>query len=45
MALGYFLFIEVLELPNGYDVLAAIGLGGSSIALFARVGGGISKEK
>jgi K(+)-stimulated pyrophosphate-energized sodium pump len=41
VALGYFLFIEVLELPNGYDVLAAIGLGGSSIALFARVGGGI----
>ena len=26
---------------NGYDILAAIGLGGSSIALFARVGGGI----
>ncbi len=41
VALGYFLFIEVLNLPNGYDVLAAIGLGGSSIALFARVGGGI----
>jgi len=41
VALGYFFFIEVLELPNGYDVLAAIGLGGSSIALFARVGGGI----
>ena len=41
VALGYYLFIEVLELPNGYDVLAAIGLGGSSIALFARVGGGI----
>ena len=41
VALGYLLFIEVLDLPNGYDVLAAIGLGGSSIALFARVGGGI----
>ena len=41
VALGYYLFIEVLILPNGYDVLAAIGLGGSSIALFARVGGGI----
>ena len=41
VALGYYLFIEVLDLPNGYDVLAAIGLGGSSIALFARVGGGI----
>ena len=41
VALGYWLFIDVLDLPNGYDVLAAIGLGGSSIALFARVGGGI----
>jgi K(+)-stimulated pyrophosphate-energized sodium pump len=41
VSLGYWLFIEVLELPNGYDILAAIGLGGSSIALFARVGGGI----
>ena len=41
VSLGYWLFIEVLELPNGYDVLAAIGLGGSSISLFARVGGGI----
>jgi K(+)-stimulated pyrophosphate-energized sodium pump len=41
VALGYLLFIEILDLPNGYDVLAAIGLGGSSIALFARVGGGI----
>ena len=41
VALGYYLFIEVLDLPNGFDILAAIGLGGSSIALFARVGGGI----
>jgi len=41
VALGYYLFIEVLDLPNGYDILAAIGLGASSIALFARVGGGI----
>src|SRR6056300_741121 len=41
VASGYYLFIEVLDLPNGYDILAAIGLGGSSIALFARVGGGI----
>ena len=30
-----------MDLENGYDILAAIGLGGSSIALFARVGGGI----
>ena len=41
VALGYWVFIDILDLPNGYDVLAAIGLGGSSIALFARVGGGI----
>ncbi|MGI9599758.1 MAG: sodium-translocating pyrophosphatase, partial [Candidatus Actinomarina sp.] len=41
VSLGYWLFIEVLDLTNGYDILAAIGLGGSSIALFARVGGGI----
>ena len=41
VSLGYWVFIDILELPNGYDVLAAIGLGGSSIALFARVGGGI----
>ena len=38
---GYWIFVEVLQVPNSYDVLAAIGLGGSSIALFARVGGGI----
>ena len=41
VAAGYWIFIDILDLPNGYDVLAAIGLGGSSIALFARVGGGI----
>ena len=41
VSFGYWLFIEVLQVPRGYDVLAAIGLGGSSIALFARVGGGI----
>ena len=41
VSVGYWLFIEVLNVPSGYDVLAAIGLGGSSIALFARVGGGI----
>ena len=41
VAAGYWRFIDILGLPNGYDVLAAIGLGGSSIALFARVGGGI----
>jgi K(+)-stimulated pyrophosphate-energized sodium pump len=30
-----------LEDPNWVDIVTAIGLGGSSIALFARVGGGI----
>ena len=41
VGLGYWIFVELLELENAYDILAAIGLGGSSIALFARVGGGI----
>jgi K(+)-stimulated pyrophosphate-energized sodium pump len=30
-----------LEDPNWVDIVTAVGLGGSSIALFARVGGGI----
>ena len=41
VGLGYLLFVNILDLDGKYDVLAAIGLGGSSIALFARVGGGI----
>ena len=41
VGLGYLLFNQVLELDSWPDVLTAIGLGGSSIALFARVGGGI----
>ncbi len=41
VALGYLVFVNVLDIDNKYDVLAAIGLGASSIALFARVGGGI----
>ena len=41
VALGYWIFVDLLKLENAYDILAAIGLGGSSIALFARVGGGI----
>ena len=41
VTLGYFLFKEILEDPNWVDIVTAIGLGGSSIALFARVGGGI----
>ncbi|MDR9449823.1 MAG: sodium-translocating pyrophosphatase [Acidimicrobiia bacterium] len=46
VGLGFWLFnTELLGLgnlgANWADVIAAIGLGGSSIALFARVGGGI----
>ena len=47
LSLGYLLFVEVLDLntsadPNkAFNVLTAIALGGSSIALFSRVGGGI----
>ncbi len=47
VALGYLFFVEVLDLgsaedPNrAFNILTAIGLGGSSIALFSRVGGGI----
>ena len=41
VGLGYLLFNQVLELDSWPEVLTAIGLGGSSIALFARVGGGI----
>jgi K(+)-stimulated pyrophosphate-energized sodium pump len=41
LSLGYLVFVEILEVGDPYDVLTAIGLGGSSIALFARVGGGI----
>ena len=33
VALGYWIFIDIMDLENGYDILAAIGLGGSSIAL------------
>jgi K(+)-stimulated pyrophosphate-energized sodium pump len=38
---AYILFRQVLELPAWADIVTAVGLGGSSIALFARVGGGI----
>ena len=43
VALGYLIFIELsgFEVGRGAEIVAAIGLGGSSIALFARVGGGI----
>jgi K(+)-stimulated pyrophosphate-energized sodium pump len=41
VALGYLLFNQLLGLDSWADVVTAIALGGSSIALFARVGGGI----
>jgi K(+)-stimulated pyrophosphate-energized sodium pump len=40
-SIGLWLFKEVLELDDWVAIITAIGLGGSSIALFARVGGGI----
>jgi K(+)-stimulated pyrophosphate-energized sodium pump len=41
VVLVYILARNVLDLPQWADVVTAVGLGGSSIALFARVGGGI----
>ncbi|MFQ5554654.1 MAG: sodium-translocating pyrophosphatase [Acidimicrobiia bacterium] len=41
LALGYLVFVELLEDENAFQIITAIGLGGSSIALFSRVGGGI----
>ena len=41
VALCYIIFVKVLEVDDGFAVIAAYGLGGSSIALFARIGGGI----
>ncbi|HJP70167.1 MAG TPA: sodium-translocating pyrophosphatase, partial [Candidatus Limnocylindria bacterium] len=37
----YFAFIQALAVENATTLIAAYGLGASSIALFARVGGGI----
>jgi K(+)-stimulated pyrophosphate-energized sodium pump len=43
VGVAYWLFGDggPLESPDWVDIVTAIGLGGSSIALFARVGGGI----
>jgi K(+)-stimulated pyrophosphate-energized sodium pump len=41
VGLGFLVFNQFLELDSWADIITAIGLGGSSIALFARVGGGI----
>jgi K(+)-stimulated pyrophosphate-energized sodium pump len=41
VALAFWLFRTILELESWTQVITAIALGGSSVALFARVGGGI----
>jgi K(+)-stimulated pyrophosphate-energized sodium pump len=41
IALAYLVFVEWLEVDDAFQVVATFGLGASSIALFARVGGGI----
>jgi K(+)-stimulated pyrophosphate-energized sodium pump len=41
IALAYLIFVEWLDVDESFQVVATFGLGGSSIALFARVGGGI----
>ncbi|MDH3518694.1 MAG: sodium-translocating pyrophosphatase, partial [Acidimicrobiia bacterium] len=41
VGLGFLIFNRILDDPSWADIITAIGLGGSSIALFARVGGGI----
>jgi len=41
LMLVYILFVNVLKVDDAFEVITAFGLGGSSIALFSRVGGGI----
>ena len=41
LTLAYLVFAEWLKVDNAIEVITAVGLGGSTIALFARVGGGI----
>ncbi|MEE8601276.1 sodium-translocating pyrophosphatase [Euzebya tangerina] len=41
VSLCYIIFVQGLGVPDAFSVIAAFGLGGSSIALFARIGGGI----
>jgi K(+)-stimulated pyrophosphate-energized sodium pump len=41
LSLGYLFFETVLDDPQSFQIITAIGLGASSIALFSRVGGGI----
>ena len=41
LGLSYIVFVQLLEVDQPFQVVTAFGLGASSIALFARVGGGI----
>ncbi|HEY8338500.1 MAG TPA: sodium-translocating pyrophosphatase, partial [Egibacteraceae bacterium] len=41
VSVAYIVFVQVLQLDSGVDIVTAYSLGGSSIALFARIGGGI----
>ena len=41
LMLTYLLFVVWLEVDQAFEIVTAFGLGGSSIALFSRVGGGI----
>jgi len=41
LSLGYLFFETILGDAQSFEIITAIGLGGSSIALFSRVGGGI----
>ena len=38
---AYVIFVELLAVEDAFQVVATFGLGASSIALFARIGGGI----
>ncbi|HEX9765645.1 MAG TPA: sodium-translocating pyrophosphatase [Nitriliruptorales bacterium] len=41
ISLAYIVFVQILAVDDAYSVVATFGLGASSIALFARIGGGI----
>ncbi len=41
ISLTYIIFVDLLAVSDAFSVVATFGLGGSSIALFARIGGGI----
>ncbi|MGD9791985.1 MAG: sodium-translocating pyrophosphatase [Acidimicrobiia bacterium] len=41
LSFSYLLYVEWLDVADPFSVITAFGLGGSSVALFARIGGGI----